>query len=377
MNTHPSRIAYLDNLRILVTSLVVFHHTIMTYTVPDSWYFHDTPILGVGQFLLTVFTALTSSFFMGFFFLLAGFFTPQSYDRKGPARFLRDRLLRLGIPIGFYVLVVYPFIRAMVTVRVADPGAAFWPTYGSALCDISFSPGPLWFVTALLIFSVAYVLVRITTSRFAEGKKREAQPLSNRKIVLLGLGIGIATFLLRIAYPNGKEWFVFRVGDFAQYVALFGAGVFAYRKKWFEKLTRKQGQQWLWAAIGIVFMLPVVGLLGNALDGDPSELLGGFGWPSFAFSLWWSMQGIAIIVALLINFREHLHHQGALARELARSTYTVYILHAPIVVGISLLLLSTGWHSAIKLPIACIASLVVCFSISTQIRRIPLSNRIL
>ena len=377
MNTHPSRVTYLDNLRILVTSLVVLHHTVITYGAPGSWYFNDTAIQGVGQILLTVFTALNSSFFMGFFFLLAGYFTPRSYDRKGPLRFMRDRVLRLGIPIAFYSFVLTPFIQAMLTVRVRNPGAAFWPTFASELGNIGFAPGPLWFVTALLIFSFAYVLVRLVMSLRSDTSTQTARRLSSSQIALAGLAIGIATFLVRIVIPSGEEWFVFQLGDFAQYIALYAMGAVAYRRGWFEALTKQQGKQWLWAAIGCAILLPVVGLLGGAFDGDPSEFLGGVRWESLIGSLWWSMQGVAIIVALLVGFRERLHSQGGLAREMAGSAYTVYILHAPIVVGISLLLLFTGWHSAIKLPIACIAALVASFSIASLVRRIPLASRIL
>jgi len=35
---------------------------------------------------------------MGFFFLLAGYFTPRSLERKGYGHFLCDRFLRLGLP---------------------------------------------------------------------------------------------------------------------------------------------------------------------------------------------------------------------------------------------------------------------------------------
>ena len=377
MESGSSRIAYLDNLRSLLTGLVVLHHTAITYGAPGSWYFYDTALMGVGQILLTVFVALNASFFMGFFFLLAGYFTPRSYDRKGPVRFLWDRLLRLGIPIAFYSFLIAPLIRAMLTVRVWSPGAAFWPTYARYLGDIQFSPGPLWFVLALLIFSAVYVLLRAGSSLFKSGAGAKQRPLTNRGIVLFGLAIGVVTFLVRIVYPSGRVWFVFQLGDFAQYIALYAAGVLAYRHGWFAALTKKQGKQWLLAAVGIAILLPIVGMIGGAFDGDPSEFQGGMQWQSMVGSLWWSMQGLAIILALLVGFRERFNHQGALAREMARSTYTVYILHAPIVVGIGLLLLSTGWHSAVKLPIACIAGLALCFSLAAGVRRIPLARRII
>ena len=377
MTSRPSRIAYLDNLRILVTSLVVLHHTAITYGAPGSWYFYDTAVAGIGEILLTVFNALNASFFMGFFFLLAGYFTPRSYDRKGPVRFLRDRLLRLGIPIAFYSFLVAPFIHAMLTVRVANPRTTFWTTYGTFLGDIHFSPGPLWFVVALLIFSFAYALLRLASSRFNRRVETQRRLLTNRTLILFGLAIGVVTFLIRIVYPSGREWFVFQLGDFAQYIGFYAAGALAYRHGWVESFTQKQGKQWLWAAIGIAILLPVVGFIGGAFDGDPSEFQGGVQWQAMLGALWWSMQGLAITLALLIGFRERVNHQGALAREMARSTYAAYILHAPIVVGIALLLLSTGLHSAIKLAIACVAGIALCFGIATIVRRIPLARRIL
>jgi len=369
--------AYLDNLRVLVTCLVVLHHTAITYGAPGGWYFNDEPILGVGQILLTLFVGLNASFFMGFFFLLAGYFTPRSVDRKGPVRYLWDRTLRLGIPIAFFSFLVTPFLRTMLTVRVWEPGVAFWSTYVTFLGDIQFSPGPLWFALALLIFSFVYGLFRLAASRVKSGDEATQRPLTNRGIVLFGLAIGVITFLVRTVYPSGREWFVFQLGDFVQYIALFAAGVLAYRRRWFTGLTQKQGKQWLWAAIGIAILLPVVGVIGGAFDGDPSEFLGGFCWQALLGALWWSMQGLAIIVALLIGFRERRNRQGSLAREMARSSYAAYILHAVVVVGISLLLLSTGWHSAVKLAIACVAGIPVCFSAAAVVRRIPLARHIL
>jgi glucan biosynthesis protein C len=34
--------------------------------------------------------------------LIAGYFTPGSHNRKGAGPFLRDRLVRLGIPLLIY-----------------------------------------------------------------------------------------------------------------------------------------------------------------------------------------------------------------------------------------------------------------------------------
>jgi hypothetical protein len=83
---------------------------------------------------------MNQAFFMGCFFLLAGFFTPGSYDRKGGRSFLADRLLRLGVPLLIYEFVLGPLATLPVyRALLADAAAAgsappsYWDFYVSHL----------------------------------------------------------------------------------------------------------------------------------------------------------------------------------------------------------------------------------------------------
>src|SRR3712207_2769284 len=97
-----TRLAYVDNLRTLLATLVVVHHVGQAYgpTGGDWPIFNPTRTAILGPFF-----AVNASFFMGLFFLIAGYFVPQAYDRKGAGGFLKDRLLRLGVPLLFVSLV--------------------------------------------------------------------------------------------------------------------------------------------------------------------------------------------------------------------------------------------------------------------------------
>jgi len=95
----PQRIAFLDQIRAVVTLLVVFHHTAVTYGGAGSWYYREsTGVFGRDPTAtaLTLFCAINQAYFMGVFFLLAGYVTPPAYERKGAARYLRDRAVRLA-----------------------------------------------------------------------------------------------------------------------------------------------------------------------------------------------------------------------------------------------------------------------------------------
>ena len=100
-----TRLSYLDNLRVVLTALVVLHHAAVTYSHIPLWYYYEAPHDDSAT-ALDVFLALNQAYFMGFFFLIAGYFTPGGLDRKGVGRFARDRLVRLGIPLLLFVIVV-------------------------------------------------------------------------------------------------------------------------------------------------------------------------------------------------------------------------------------------------------------------------------
>ena len=99
-----SRSYYIDRIRVVITALVVLHHTAITYGAPGGWYYKELPntIPSLTGVLFIFFVSFNQAYFMGFFFLLAGYFTPASYNRKGPGKFLADRLIRLGIPLAVY-----------------------------------------------------------------------------------------------------------------------------------------------------------------------------------------------------------------------------------------------------------------------------------
>src|SRR5271157_4133423 len=98
-----SRLFFVDHLRAFLIILVIMHHLAITYGASGSFYYHDTTNT-LTALLLTILVTIDQAFFMGLFFLISAYFTPGAYDRKGTGPFLRDRLLRLGIPLLIYDL---------------------------------------------------------------------------------------------------------------------------------------------------------------------------------------------------------------------------------------------------------------------------------
>ena len=97
-----TRLFHLDNLRIYLTILVILHHAALAYGGLGNWAIQDLAVDDISPILLTMFNAVNQSYFMSAFFLLAGYFTPRSFEKKGSLRFLLDRLIRLVIPLVVY-----------------------------------------------------------------------------------------------------------------------------------------------------------------------------------------------------------------------------------------------------------------------------------
>jgi hypothetical protein len=75
----------MDALRAAVTLLVVFHHTAITYGAIGGWYYKEiAPSNSPGALLLILFCTVNQAWFMGLFFLLAGYYTPPLMTGAAP-----------------------------------------------------------------------------------------------------------------------------------------------------------------------------------------------------------------------------------------------------------------------------------------------------
>lgn len=108
--TSRVRIFFLDHLRAALTVLVVLHHLAVIYGANAAFYYVEPPAPKdqLAFLLLLAFVLVNQAYFMGCFFLISRYFTPGSFDRKGPGAFYKDRLLRLGIPLTVYAFVLSP-----------------------------------------------------------------------------------------------------------------------------------------------------------------------------------------------------------------------------------------------------------------------------
>ena len=370
------RLLYIDNIRFFVIMLVVVMQLSLTYGGSGSWYYTEGRLISGGEeTFFSFFQTFLQSFFMGLFFLIAGYFVPGSYDRKGFRLFLKGRAIRLGIPALLFMLLFDPIVRYVLL----DDRMSFGAFYADNITSLRFlsGSGPLWFALALLAFSLVYAVSRRLTGKTWGGASKKVSP-GAAMLVLLILAVALLTFLLRIPFPVGTGVLGMPLWCFAQYIVLFITGILAYHYDLFSQLSRGcTGLLYTWPLWGPGVWVALVMAVQGFWRGNYALLDGGGTWQSLVFSLWESFSAVAMCAGLLVLFRDYLNTQNRLTQALSDSAFAVYFFHAPVVVGITLLFQPVDWPPFVKFAAMIPICLVACFTVSYALTKVPVLKKIL
>lgn len=363
-----AKLFYIDNIKILLTVLVILHHTAIAYCAPGGWYYTEKTARIAAIIPSTIFVSLNQSFFMGFFFLLSAYFTVSSYNRKGARQYFLDRLMRLGIPLMFYSFVLSPLLGYLVYYFAKGRHINIAQYLSGYHSWIDF--GVLWFVAALLVFNLLFILLnKFFTFRF---KKPIPSP-TTAVILLFAVMLGIASFFVRIIFPVGWvfEPLGFQLGHFPQYIALLIVGLLAYRNGWFNGMSEKTGRRLKLSAWLSLLGFPLFFLI-RVKSGMPvAWYSGGFHWQALLYAVWEQWIGLSIITALLISTRRPWNKSSLLLEKLARSTFVVYIFHPLAIVSLSLLFKGWAVDPAVKLLIVAPLAIMCSFILGAAVLRVP------
>ncbi len=359
-----SRAPFIDHLRVAMTALVVFHHAAITYGAAGGWYLYEAP-RGSSP-VLTLFVTVNQAFFMGVFFLIAGYLTPSSYKRKGARRFATDRLWRLGLPLLIFGFVLDPFTVALA--RAHNPTAllSYWRWL---MAHGWFASGPLWFAEALLIFAVAYVLWGLG-ARPAERTERRLP--SHRAILLSAVGVGAAAFGLRLVFPVGTTVANLQFGYFASNVFLFAVGVTAAHGRWLERVTLRLALPWLAVSAAALLVLLVYARIAGA-----NGYAGGWTMKAAIYAFFEPFCAWGVILGLLWLFHARLNRPTRWTSFLSARAYTVYVIHPPLLVGIAVAL--DKWDAPGPAKTAVVGTLACCACVvaGSAILALPGARRVL
>jgi hypothetical protein len=331
---------YIDRLRTVMTAFVVLYHTTIIFSASRGWSYseiHSSDPLLDRLVRLLVYTNM--AYLMGFFFLLAGYFTPASLERKGYARFLRDRFVRLGLPLLAFCLLLGPLTAALQSFA---QGNGFWITIGLIWRQKQFINGPLWFAQALLIFSLVYCAWRaIAGSPLSRTERVPAPVPAHRWWFLSAIGIGALTLGIRQFVPVTKLVCGLRLGYFASYIFLFAVGIAAWRYDWLRQLTWKNARMGIIGAVVAWPLMPFSAAIAHLLRHPGVFNFARFNWPSVLYAFWDPFLAWGFIAMGILIFRSHVNQPSPIWDWFTQRAYAVYIINAPVLAGIAVLL--HGW----------------------------------
>jgi glucans biosynthesis protein C len=312
----------MDRLRITVITGVIIMHASTIYVVPVGASYEERTTNAVSIAVITVPMVTALLFGLGPLFLLAGWLSAISIRNHGATKYPRGRLIRLGAPIAIYVLVLGPGAdylgaRAMGTA----------PSWTQFFVKSMREPdlGPVWFLLALLTFSLLYGGFRLLRPAHLSAPR----PLRMSVLIAWALGIGAANFLVWLywGYDRPSLWNA-TWAHWPQAAGLFLLGVLGRERGWLDPVPRDLSGTCL-RLMGAGFLaLVAVAAVATASGGDYRELTGGWHWLTGAFAILDGLLGVALSVWVVSVYQRRWNAPLSLfSAGLARWSYAAYLVH--------------------------------------------------
>lgn len=331
----------LDWLRVIAFGLLILYHVALGF-VPWAPYpvWAGEQIGAVAQMLMS----WMHIWRLPLLFLVSGMATAYAFASRTPARFAGQRLLRLGVPLLFGMLILN-------AISVKWFFAGIWPQFLAWwLTQIGKSPQlqHLWFLINLVLYSVLlFPLMAWAKAKPGSGLiKALGKVTSSWGIIFIWpLGLLLIEVLVK-PWSRGERGQGYELW---WYLAWFALGWLAIlvKDRWFDALVRAR---WVLMDLAVVSAIGLVGVIVFAermSDGYSAVLLNG-GWAAAGAERYGFLQIAAIAthlgvawftcLALAAWAARLLNRPDPMLAELNRGVFCFYLVHMAAVLGGLLLL---------------------------------------
>ncbi|MBN9518390.1 acyltransferase family protein [bacterium] len=330
------RYHYLDTLRAGLMLYGVFLHGALPYTTQGGWLLADAGRHPV--FDLIVYA--NNQFRMPAFFLIGGFFSWSALRSKGAGSHVRERLIRIAIPLVVTALV----INLSQSWILSTLGVVRFPAHyvGGGW------NAHLWFLVDLLIYCLAVAAVWPVVQHW---NLRGWLRLDGWRVYLLPL-FSMACLKLGYCLVPSRRMGGIDLWEVFQYAPFFLAGMV-----WARSLA---------CGHSLVGLANLCVLLGLGVVGELSDSLPHVADVYASAALRWSTAFLCIVA-----FQRFANFESKLVKTISASSYTVYLFHHIIVVLVAGALLSVTLPPALKFLIVVASAFAGGFLIhSYAIRRV-------
>ncbi|ACG74804.1 acyltransferase 3 [Anaeromyxobacter sp. K] len=346
--SEPRR-ADLDWLRVLGMLVVFLVHAAEPFNPWDTWHVQSA----LRSKWLGELVFFPAPWIMPLFMTLAGEAAWLALRSRSPLRYVRERLLRLGLPLALGILVLVPpqvWVERRLQGRFEGSLLAFYPHFFEGIYpEGNFAWHNLWFLVFLLAFSLATAPL-LAALRGPAGRRLLARlaapcrgPAGLAWLVLPAVAIRIATATAAprfapLAYDWSNRGLLLPAFLWGFAVAAEPGFAAALDRHWKPALVIAAAASvglcaWAWPG-DVLARLPAARSAGGVL------LWGGYGCASWCW-----------LVALLGGARRCLARDGEALQRASALVYPFYVLHHGVIVGLAAAMVHRGADSA-GLPVA-------------------------
>jgi hypothetical protein len=291
---------------------------------------------------------------------------------------VRSRLVRLGVPLVVFTVVID---------AVADYLGKVYSQPRWALADYltdrtgTRDMGPLWFVAALLVFSLVYAAWRAvrplrTTSHDELTPVAGAQGPPLCVLLVACAVVALGSFAVWQVWHHGSEtplnanW-----PHWPQSATMFTLGLLAGERGWLEALPWRRARLMGWVALtGVVAVAALAGV--TIATADVDDMTGGLHWQAAALAVLDGVVAVTWVWWLLALFRRRWNTQRPWAVRASRGSYAAFLIHPVVLVLLSLAVHGDPWPAELKFVLVAAVGVPATFLVGYGITRIPGVRRI-
>jgi hypothetical protein len=366
--TSRPREQWADNLRVVVVAGVIVAHTATGYLSDIAhWPYEELTSSVLWGTVLTFPAAAGALFGLGPLFLLAGWFSVRSLQHRGPVGFAGSRLVRLGLPVAAYALLVNPLANTVSDLPFADAHG-----FGYYVRIPEF--GVMWFVVALLAFSLVYAALRQARPARPAGRTVSLGTL----LVAAGAMIAVASYAVWQLWPwNSNALLGARLGEWPQGAVLFALGVHAGENGWLDDVPRSVSSRLTWVAgLGTVLTFGLFGVL-EAVGTSEGVLNQASGPGTLLFAVLDGTVAVSLTLWFILWVRRRWPTHGPVLDKGARGSYATYLLHPLVLTTIMVILAPVPLPPELKFVVVSLLGVTACFTVGYAMTRVPGVSKIL
>jgi len=381
-----------DYLRTFLVLLVLLHHSIVAYnpyalpalpsmTTEPRWWRAMPVVDQPGWLGFTLIGIFNDTFFMSLTFFVSGLFVWRSLRSKGTARFVRARLLRLGVPFLLAALIApvayYPAYLMTPGDHTPESYARLWLSFDDWVA------GPAWFVWVLLAFNCLAALSFKVSPSWADGAGRRLAAMGESPAKLFGalVGLSLLVYVPLVTVLGPYDWVT--VGPFSVqtsrillYCLYFAAGIAVGTQRLEDSLLAPQGslaRQWLvWAGVALAAYAALIAVLVRLpVPPATSRMWNAIGALPFVVSCAaWSF----LWVSAFVRFARR---QSFLIDRLSENSYGMYLVHYGIVTWLQYAMLTSPVPAVAKGVCVFVVSVMASWLLVQVLRQAPAVARVI